>query len=850
MPRRFPWPLLAALFALPAFAAEPKPVVVTLDDGFTIRGRYARETEGIADASGRTISVAKINAFDVIATGPKFVIVSTHSKRGAKIDPAPLPTRTTYTTELQTRYNRQLDPIASTKLPLPPFDARWRRRLETRTTEGGLQYVTQQVTSLDPVTMLIQSPTDIHSMASYTAEENPLEILNLLKLHPQLRDTKDKPIDPLRRIKIADFLREIADADGTRRALIWANAAQSELARLEKDLPESKWPTPAVAAAKAVRDGLDQTLAGVYIEELEAAVKSGRYDAARKFIATSKTGNLTKDQVNRLAVARSVVDAIKPGYDLTTARLSEAIDRVSGTILKNRSGVVGGGPAAALTPVPDRGPNAQKLVAAAEKVLAEVSPDTAPRLELFKDAAGQANAMDKPETLLAYAVSGWARGRNGADADLDAAIRVWSIRELALKYLREPIGNNRVKLLDAYAAAHGGPPNADELAQILTLIPPVNPLDLTGKGWTPVPKERIGNWDHVVRVKGAPTFAVGGGVEYVLRLPPEYHPGRSYPVMIALAGGDFTAEQMVGLLAEQAERNGYILVAPDWTNGLSGGRYDFSGNLHAYAIDTLRDVLRRTQADPDRAFLFGYAGGADFALDLGMAHPDLFAGVVGYGPYPPKNLAFEYWTNAQRLPIYLVTGEGTGTFTFLRVLYEKWMQKGFPAILTLYRGRGLDWYGGETPTAFDWMNRKTRIRGAQTLRLGNFAPEPWQVLRASDDRYYWTGVAEGGLRRENDLSKGLTFKRLAPPAKYTADLGRNGTVIISGAVGITKFVIWLERELIDLTRPVDVIVNGTRARGYKPVVLKPDIHLMLEEVYKSGDRKLLFLGKIEVNGPG
>ena len=841
--------VMAALLAPAANAAEPPQVVVTMEDGFTIRGRYARETEMISDSSGKMTSVAKMDAFDVISTGPKFVILSTHSKRGAKIDPSPLPVRTTYATELQIRLNRPLEPIAATQLPLPAFDARWRRKLTTTTTDGGLQYINQQVTSLDPVTMLIQSPTDQHSMASYTAEENPKEIAALLKTHPQLRDTAGEPIDPLRRIKIADFLREVADADGTRRALVWVNAARLELKRLEQDLPESKWPTSAVAAAKAVRDGLDQTFAGVLIEELEAAIRSGRYDAARQFIGEFRTGNLTKDQVTRLAVARSVVDAVKPGYDLTTARLDEAIGRASGGIVKNRSGAVGGGPAAALTPTPNRDPKAQKLVAAAEQVLAEVSPDTAPRLELFKDAAGQAGAMDKPEPLLAYAVSGWARGKNGADADLDAALKAWGVRELALKYLREPIANNRVKLLDQYAA-NGGPPNPDELAQILTLMPPVNPIDLTGKDWTPVPKARVGNWDNVVRVKGAPTFQVGGGVEYVLRLPPEYNPGRSYPVVIALAGGNFTAEQMVGLLAEQAERNGYILVAPDWNKGLPGGRYDFSGNLHAYAIDTLRDVLRRTQADPDRAYLFGYAGGADFAIDLGMAHPDLFAGVVGYGPFPPKNLAFEYWTNAQRLPLYLVTGEGAGTFTYLSVLFKNWMRKGFPAILTLYRGRGLDWYGGETPTAFDWMNRKTRVRGAQTLRLGNFSPEPWQVLRPGDDRYYWTGVAEGGLRRQNDLTKGLTYKRVVPPAKYTADLKRDGAVVISGAVGITKFVIWLERELIDLSRPVEVIVNGTRARGYKPVLLKPDIHLMLEEVYKSGDRKLLFLGKIEVNGPG
>ena len=851
MPRPLCWSAAFALAASSAVAAPPQPMVVTLSDGFTIRGQHTRETEGIVDpSSGRTITVSAIDAFDVVKTGPKYVIVSTHAKRGAKLDPAPLPELTTYKTELLTRYHNRLERIVWTKLPLPAFDDRWRRRVETRTDEGGLQYVNQQVTSLDPVTMLIESPVDHYSSSSYTTEEDPALIIDLLKKHRDLRDPKPGPVDPARRLKIADFLREIADADGTRRALLWTNAARQELERLKADVPPATWPKPVAEQAKKLADALSRTEAGVVVEELEAAVKSGRYDAARMFLKNFDPTALSEEQLTRLAVARAAVEAVKPGYEQTTTRLSQAIDRASGRVVQKFTGSVGGGPAAILTPLPKTSPQSQRLVAAAEQVLAEVSPDTAPRLELFKDAAGQAGAMQKPDPLLAYAVSGWARGRNGADADITAALRAWSVRELALDYLREPIANERAKRLDRFVSEQGGPPAPDELAQTLTLIPPVNPIDLTGRDWTPVPKARVGGVEGIVRVKGAPTFAVGAGVEYVMKLPLEYDHGRSYPVVIALPGGSLDAEKMVALLAEQAERNGYILVAPDWSNGQSLGNYDFSGKLHPYAIDTLRDVLRRTQADPDRVFLFGYASGADFAMDLGMAHPDLFAGVVGYGPYPPKNLAFEYWRNAQRLPMYLVTGESAGTYGNLTVLFKKWMNKGFPAILTLYRGRGLDWYAAETPTAFDWMNRKTRVRGAASLRLGNFRVEPWQVLRDTDDRYYWAGVAEGGLRRENQLDKGLTSKRLVPPAQFSADIGRNGTVAISESFGIRKFVIWLERDLIDLTRPVQVTVNGRSPPGYKPTALKPDIRLMLEEVYRSGDRKLLFLGKIEVVGPG
>ena len=48
-------------------------------------------------------------------------------------------------------------------------------------------------------------------------------------------------------------------------------------------------------------------------------------------------------------------------------------------------------------------------------------------------------------------------------------------------------------------------------------------------------------------------------------------------------------------------------------------------------IDTLRDLRRRFQVDSDRVFLFGWEQGADAALDIGMSHPDQFAGVL-FGP--------------------------------------------------------------------------------------------------------------------------------------------------------------------------------------------------------------------------
>ena len=127
--------------------------------------------------------------------------------------------------------------------------------------------------------------------------------------------------------------------------------------------------------------------------------------------------------------------------------------------------------------------------------------------------------------------------------------------------------------------------------------------------------------------------------------------------------------------------------------------------------------------------------------------------------------------------------------------------------------------------------------------------EPWQVLRETDDRYYWVGVGAKGISQSNPVSKGVP-SRVNPPPQFAADIGKAGVITITQAIGIRKFVIWLERDLIDWTKPIRININGQLPPHYKPQILKPDLHLMLEELYRTGDRKLLFLGKIEVDWQG
>jgi hypothetical protein len=48
---------------------------------------------------------------------------------------------------------------------------------------------------------------------------------------------------------------------------------------------------------------------------------------------------------------------------------------------------------------------------------------------------------------------------------------------------------------------------------------------------------------------------------------------------------------------------------------------------------------------------------------------------------------------------------------------------------------------------------------------------------------------------------------------------------------------------------VRVTLNGQNPQKYVPKVVPPDLDLMFEEVYRTGDRRVLMLGRLEFVTP-
>ena len=830
-----------------AFAAD----VVILPDGFVLQGKHHKEQELVVGGGGTGLVMAKANGFDLMDDGPRSVVFSRHASKGGKIEQ--VAARPEYTPLKRSLAGKgKGKSIAVNNPTVSPFNDNWVQTIKGTSPptpglpNGAPVTIARQIVRLDPYLMSMDSPTHNWQPKYQTSEYPPDQIRKFLGSHPDLKDPAGK-VDPVRRLRIATFLKEASDTDPSANGGQFLLAARQELDKLKNDVPAGLGNEDAGRADK-LRDELAVAETRRVCDELEAATQAGRWQFARQVVAGFTPSALDPKEALRYASLKTTVETTFQRFDQTTRLLDEVLKAVGGSpeLAPFGGGLSAAGPLARQTPA------AQTLFAAATAVRADLHPDTADRLELFTGQADAKRRFDgpnaaKPDALLALAVSGALKGKNGADPDPAAAVAAWEARQFVTRYLRADTGNARTAMLAEYRG--GLPAGTDELSQVVTLLPPPDPLDPAAPG-TPVPPAEADGGQRVVTRTTPPDAAAPRGFAYVLRLPAEWHPGRPYPVLLALSDPAFSAEKLVGRLQEYADRHGYVVVAPKWANQFGPKDYDYSGIAHPAATVVLRDVFRRVRCDPDKVVAFGYGGGADFALDLGLAHPDLFAAVVANGAVPPQWLTTNYWRNAQKLPMYFVCGDMGSEYKAMYPLFQKWMPRGYPALAAVYRGRGSpDFFPAELPRIFDWLGRKTRVRGTASLRLGPGGAEPWQVLREADDRFYWVGVGAGGLRR-NNLLVNRPAGAAVEPARFKADIGRNGTVEITEVNGVRKFVIWLERDLIDWSKPLAVTVNGKPPIGFKPQLLKPDIGLMLEELHRTGDTKMLYLGKLEVDGPG
>jgi Esterase PHB depolymerase len=811
--------LAVSLVAVAAGAGSSADVIV-LKDGFTIQGFARKEIEQLVDkASGQLIPIAKSNGVELVDEGPKITFYTGNQKQlgGAGPDVRLRPDARAFTTTFIGRLTSYPIPFGVTE-KVGEFNAKWQRTLVVKPPGTKAEEVRQQITHLDPYYMYIVSPTHLWRLTYRTSEQDPKLVRKLLLAHPELAEPDGK-CDPLKRFALAKFMLDAG----------WLQYAKDEMDRFKTDFV-GDLSKDAKEQLDKLRVEIDHAAGELVAREAEFALRAGRYKYTADLIATFPEKTAAAKDVNRMAKVAAELKTNRERYDAGRRYLRALVDEVGGYAPLNARAAVAGGLAyasrAAGPPAPER-----ELAAAGERVLAELHPDSAIRIETFVTLASQKKRLPS-DAVLAAAVSGWARGKNAATPNVAAALRMWTARELVLQYQSSETKGDRTALMNAFKRTPGL--DTDELAQIVSILPPAEPEDLADRGGKLVPLGKLKDSGIYRRT----TRAVPGhpqGLDYLVRLPPEYHHGRAYPVLVVLTTAGIDAEHVLAPLLAEADKHGYVLVVPEWT-GAFGKGWEWRGEDHVWVTGALRDAIRHFTVDNDRVFLIGVAEGANMAMDIGLSHPDLFAGVVPMGPIPKwGGFMIETWRNAQYLPFYIVTGEQSGDgLKNLKLLFDRWGTYGFPVIMTVYKGRGVEWFAAEVPVLFDWMGRKTRVTPAATLKLGVKERQQWQMIRDTDTRFYWL---EGDRIAPGKLGGGIVT------ATLQADVRANNLIDIQQR-HVKDLTVWLSNDMIDWAKPVRVQVNGSIPRDYKPRKFDPSLEVLLEDYATRGDRRRLFMNKL------
>ncbi len=324
--------------------------------------------------------------------------------------------------------------------------------------------------------------------------------------------------------------------------------------------------------------------------------------------------------------------------------------------------------------------------------------------------------------------------------------------------------------------------------------------------------------------------------EYAVRLPPEYHPLRSYPAVIVLHSGQGPGGAIDDWAAE-ASRHGYILIAPEYNLPGQPHDYRYTTSEHAAVELALRDARKRYAIDSDRVFVAGQLTGGNMAWDYGLAHPDLFAGAIVFSGFPAKYVS-KYWPHHERLPLLYVVGElapAANEFIFTKVI-KPMIQKTWDVTYIEYQRRGLETFPEEVPRAFDWMDRHRRDPYPKTFKTVS--------ARISDDRFYGVVVREFSPGHTTAPEAADVFGQNLTPAEIKTTSSSLSNLIRLDLKGVRRLDLWLSPKLIDFNKRLEIRVQG---RAYSRGIVKLDLESILDDFRLRGDRQQLYWHRMTID---
>lgn len=319
----------------------------------------------------------------------------------------------------------------------------------------------------------------------------------------------------------------------------------------------------------------------------------------------------------------------------------------------------------------------------------------------------------------------------------------------------------------------------------------------------------VRDWERALALALAPTSSGkkgGSSVEfetdkvkykYYLWVPKEYAPKSPVPLILVLPDAGKKPQETVDVswVDPDLKSKAMIAVCAMPADAKLWGDFGTSsapGGL-SIAMRVLSNLRRSYAIDSNRVFLCGMGAGVAAAGRLGALYPHLFAGVIGRG----GDLDALSAANFRALPT-LWSGGGANCTAF-----SEESEKLGDKTCTVDPG-------ANEAKIWEWIQQHQRTATPSALRL--------TPIHARNGRAYW-----------------VTADRFDPDGKdkptleAVADRAAN-KIVVTGS-GIEQVSISFNDLLVDLAKPVEVVLNGES----KKLEIKRSLQTLLRGAYDSSD---------------
>lgn len=312
-------------------------------------------------------------------------------------------------------------------------------------------------------------------------------------------------------------------------------------------------------------------------------------------------------------------------------------------------------------------------------------------------------------------------------------------------------------------------------------------------------------------------------------VPKSYKPDQPHPLILFMHGGEFEKmgpyprwrahlKEILGWMLTGGMGEDYLIAVPATPEGYA------KESWRRVVFATMRKMKEKFRVDDNRILLGGGSMGAFGVWEAALFHGDRLAGII------PCSGGYSYddWLpNCRNMGVLLAHGAKDPVCQpeNSRNNHAKLKDLGIP---TLYKefpknGHAIP-YWDVFKQAREWF--KDRPRQPYPKRLTWLAPDPaFFPTSANADRWFW-----------------LTVTGKEKNASIDAEIGAENTIALT-TKGVTALKIRLNDRLIDMEKPVNIVVNG---KSVKSVKVPRSARFLIGGCEDFLDRGMLFANEIDV----